>query len=138
MDQSAYNREWRRKNKDKVRAYEHQHRGAQALRQVARRVRQRESVFAVLGHTCARCGFTDKRALQFDHINGGGSQDFAQRQSSKAYFQSIIDRPGQFQVLCANCNSIKRVEQGAVGLKVLSIEEWSNARQRAEARGVCS
>lgn len=65
-----------------------------------------------LGGKCVRCGFADWRALQIDHVNGGGAAD---RQKGRA--QSHIDRrvranPTLFQVLCANCNSIKRVDEG--------------------------
>src|SRR5215475_10575132 len=38
-------------------------------------LRLRDKCFDLLGHVCKRCGFSDKRGLQFDHINGGGYQD---------------------------------------------------------------
>ena len=31
----------------------------------------RELFFKEFGNKCCRCGFSDKRALQIDHINGG-------------------------------------------------------------------
>src|SRR3990167_3657310 len=33
----------------------------------------RSVVLDVLGNKCSRCGFSDKRALQIDHKNGGGA-----------------------------------------------------------------
>lgn len=69
----------------------------------------------VLGGKCARCGFDDIRALQIDHVNGGGRKDHRERGQltiyrgiikAHAHGENITD----FQVLCANCNWIKRWE----------------------------
>lgn len=61
-----------------------------------------------------RCGFSDVRALQFDHINGGGNQDLRIRGTSSMY-AFYIKNPeitkSTLQVLCANCNWIKRWEK---------------------------
>src|SRR5690242_6769553 len=46
----------------------------EALRQAV--VKKRAALFELLGGAkCARCGFSDTRALQFDHINAGGRKD---------------------------------------------------------------
>lgn len=34
----------------------------------------RSKVFDMLGRQCVKCGFDDIRALQIDHIHGGGNQ----------------------------------------------------------------
>lgn len=64
-----------------------------------------------LGDVCVRCGFSDPRALQIDHVNGGGRQDAARR-SANTYYRAVIKTvPGEtYQLLCANCNWIKRHE----------------------------
>jgi rubredoxin len=58
-------------------------------------------------------GCNDARALQFDHIGGGGS---AMRRDGKgaglAGLYYIRNHPELFQLLCANCNWIKRAESG--------------------------
>ena len=36
---------------------------------------QRKEMIKLLGNTCIKCGFSDIRALQVDHINGGGSNE---------------------------------------------------------------
>lgn len=59
---------------------------------------------------CAKCGFEDTRALQIDHINGEGRQHRKQFTSNKHYMKYIKDNPSGFQILCANCNFIKRDE----------------------------
>ncbi len=73
----------------------------------------REKVFDLLGAKCVRCGFSDKRALQIDHIHGGGSKE--RRMGMIAMYQRIIDCGGEgYQMLCANCNAIKKIENGEV------------------------
>ena len=61
--------------------------------------------------TCQHCGFTDLRALSIDHIKGGGTQDRKIR-SGYALYRWLIKNnfPEGFQVLCMNCQFIKRVE----------------------------
>lgn len=55
------------------------------------------------------------RALQFDHINGGGIKDkerFHTSQSRIRYYLNHPDHPrAKLQVFCANCNWIKRAEK---------------------------
>ena len=63
------------------------------------------------GSKCAHCGFADARALQIDHRHGGGSRHKKSFRSSHAYYKSILadpDRMEKYQILCANCNWIKR------------------------------
>lgn len=64
----------------------------------------RLKVLTHLGGKCSECGFDDVRALQVDHVNGGGSKDralFAGREGNEKY-----------QILCANCNWIKKYVNG--------------------------
>lgn len=63
---------------------------------------------------CVKCGFDDFRALQIDHINGGGIRE-REGISEKAYYRYIFSLPTneakkKYQILCANCNWIKRHE----------------------------
>lgn len=68
------------------------------------------AVFDLLGHACARCGFSDLRALQIDHVNGDGAKE---RGRNQAFYKRILaDDGGRYQILCANCNWIKRHEEG--------------------------
>lgn len=65
-----------------------------------------------LGGKCQRCGFTDYRALQIDHVNGGGCKEIRGSTSVHTYYTKVInDSTNSYQVLCANCNWIKRSEQ---------------------------
>lgn len=70
----------------------------------------RHKIIQQLGGKCS-CGFSDPRALQIDHINGGGHDDrrrFGGRW--RIYYEFISENPTLFQVLCANCNAIKRFQ----------------------------
>ena len=66
----------------------------------------------ILGGKCSKCGFSDIRALQIDHVNGGGQKEIKKIGSYKMY-QNIIENEDvrkNYQILCANCNWIKRYE----------------------------
>jgi hypothetical protein len=66
-------------------------------------------VFELLGGKCICCGFSDPRGFQIDHINGGGHR---QRGGMNMYsfYKFVLAHPEEFQLLCANCNQIKRLE----------------------------
>jgi len=71
----------------------------------------KERVFKVLGDRCTRCGFSDKRSLQIDHVNGSGVAEHAEvKNPGKFYLKVLSDTTGKYQILCANCNWIKRAE----------------------------
>jgi hypothetical protein len=70
---------------------------------------------------CVRCGITDVRVLQIDHINGGGSKERRNRRnrSGTLHYNVILkltedEARAKYQILCANCNWIKRFEQHEV------------------------
>lgn len=66
---------------------------------------------------CVRCGFSDIRALQLDHINGGGTRENRASRRHSDHWTKIIKAgfPKGYQVLCANCNWVKKYENGEVG-----------------------
>jgi hypothetical protein len=67
-----------------------------------------------MGKKCIKCGFNDSRALQIDHINGGGTKELRSIGSKAIYRRilkmSINEMNNKYQLLCANCNWIKRYE----------------------------
>jgi hypothetical protein len=72
------------------------------------RQKLRQQILNLLGNKCAKCGFSDPRALQIDHIEGGG---YSKRQgiSVDNQYRHIIKSKGEgYQLLCANCNQIKK------------------------------
>ena len=74
--------------------------------------KKREQVYDVLGHKCIICGFSDKRALQIDHIFNNGLSEYRILGSSYAICKKIVEMGDEakteYQILCANCNWIKR------------------------------
>lgn len=83
-----------------------------------RRVAHRKQIFRLLGgEQCSKCGFDDYRALQIDHKNGGGLKEFRENPTllkAKKYLEHIQIHQSDYQVLCANCNWIKRFENSEV------------------------
>lgn len=78
---------------------------------------RKEFIIKILGGKCNHCGNSDIRVLQFDHINGGGRKEIKKFRFSGylhfLYNQLIQDKDiflNKYQLLCANCNWIKRVE----------------------------
>jgi hypothetical protein len=72
--------------------------------------RSRLIVIEHLGGKCVSCGFSDHRALQFDHLKEVGLTHL-RSQTWRKYHQEILnDTQGRFQLLCSNCNWIKRYD----------------------------
>lgn len=72
----------------------------------------RDAIISGYGGKCCKCGFTDRRALQVDHVNGNGRRERKELKSSATIWRKIIRAgfPPEYQILCANCNSIKMYE----------------------------
>jgi len=73
------------------------------------RFKHRQQILNFYRNKCAICGFDDVRALQLDHINGGGTKE-NKSISSAGINRRALKHPEEYQLLCANCNWIKRVE----------------------------
>jgi hypothetical protein len=87
--------------------------------------RLRAKVLQVLGSRCVYCGFSDPRALQIDHIRGGGAKERRTLNKGKwgnpgGVWRLILkmskeERLLKYQLLCANCNWIKRYTEDGLG-----------------------
>ena len=70
----------------------------------------KKKCFSILGEKCS-CGYSDIRALVIDHIKGGGNKE--RDKYGGAYWFRILEKikisPNDYQVLCSNCNQIKRM-----------------------------
>ena len=77
----------------------------------------KERAYAILGGKCIKCGFSDRRALQIDHINGGGNKERDSGIGTTQYYTRIVRGSTDYQLLCANCNWIKRTENNEVSNK---------------------
>jgi hypothetical protein len=65
---------------------------------------------SLLGRKCRRCGFSDERALQIDHCGGSGVKESRELGSYRLYRKVLACGGKGYQLLCANCNWIKRHE----------------------------
>lgn len=64
-----------------------------------------------LGSICKFCGFSNPAALQIDHINGGGATELKSTSNPSAVYRKIANgEVNGYQLLCVNCNWIKRWE----------------------------
>lgn len=103
---AGYEKEYYQKNKVQLGA-----------NQAIRRHTYRQKLINDFGGKCVKCGFSDWRALQFDHVNGNGS---TMNKKLGSYRNKYIRKhPKQYQLLCANCNWIKRFERHEYGNKKL-------------------
>lgn len=100
---ALYMRDWRAKHpEDAIRASISNRKAFVKLR------------YEVLSHysggkpKCKKCGFEDIRALCIDHINNGGCRH--RKSIRKILFKWLKKQglPPGYQVLCANCNTIKQ------------------------------
>ena len=80
--------------------------------------RLKEKIFDKLGHFCKRCGMADKRVLCIDHVFGGGTKELRENRNQERHFKRVLaDTGGNYQILCHNCNWIKRHENKEMGGK---------------------
>lgn len=114
-------REWKRKNRHRV-------------RQSGQRERERirNYVFTALGGVCKKCGFSDWRALQVDHIDRATEPDGHKLRCGTGLYRAIANGTKStdgLQLLCANCNWIKRYENNEHNSKRKIIEVADGSRQ---------
>jgi len=80
----------------------------------------REKIILILGGKCANpnCPIPPEkmnaRALQIDHVNGGGLKEYKNLKNSYSYYKNILNKiqsgSKNYQLLCVYCNWIKRIE----------------------------
>lgn len=108
--------EYLRQRRESAKRYRHNHPEKHYSLLRKWRENKRKQIMSLLGELkCKNCGFEDYRALQIDHINGGGNK---QREKLKSTALSIVflekeirlKGKEEYQILCANCNWIKRSE----------------------------
>lgn len=78
----------------------------------------------VMGHysqgtpKCLQCGFSNMNALSIDHINGDGAKHRREVGGGYRIYLWLIrnNYPDGFQVLCYNCNWLKRLGENTKGI----------------------
>jgi len=103
-----------KRRKSYFRKYEHDHHKIRSDRVKRWYHRKKMEIFVLLGCKCIRCGESDWRCLQIDHVKGGGQKE---RKRFSCYFlylnfvlKQIQSGSKDYQLLCANCNWKKRYE----------------------------
>jgi len=101
---------------DYFKLYRGEHKEETRIRNKNNRRRYKTLVLNYYGNICAKCGFSDIRALQLDHINNNGAEERMAVGGSKKFsgwnfYKWIVDNnyPEGYQTLCANCNMIKQL-----------------------------
>ena len=134
----AYQQEYNKNNRERLTQYQSEWRqtpaGQAYLKEQAERIRHdpkrrekakeasrkssrkkyaadRLALIEFYGGKCVRCGFSDPRALQIDHIHGGGRKELQSIDRKKYHSLEYHKKnKGKYQLLCSNCNWIKRDE----------------------------
>lgn len=112
-DRKAYM--YRYNRSEKSIAYRKKYNAKNSERFRMERKDRRDKTYKGMGGKCIECGFSDYRALQIDHINGDGKKERHLRSRNDYYpnvLKSFLSGEKRYQLLCCNCNWIKREENG--------------------------
>lgn len=130
MRSLAYREKNRNLLRQKQRKYAKENREEQNRRAREYRAHLKEKCIELLGKQCS-CGIDDQEVLQIDHKHDNGSEE-RQDLSPRQLLCRILKFPEEYQILCANCNWLKR------GNWRLRTEEVSKLRDQAiEKYGGC-
>lgn len=87
--------------------------------------KKRLRLIDLLGAVCVNCGFSNPLALQIDHVNGNGHKELVSigHQYSLKEIKANLTT-GKYQLLCANCNWIKRMQNNKLyGNEVVRMDD---------------
>ena len=121
-----YNIKYKKRNPERTKELQKQtyerHKEKYLKKAKERRDKIRNEILLLLGNKCCKCGFEDKRALQIDHVNAGGLKNIVRFSSMQTYYKNVLEEiingSKEYQLLCANCNWIKRYENREVRRRV--------------------
>jgi hypothetical protein len=78
----------------------------------------RNEIYRLLGNKCCECGIDDIRVFQVDHVNGGGNSRKIINRSGQGMLKKRLTEiekgSKKYQLLCANCNIIKKHENNEI------------------------
>ena len=121
---AEYQRQWRLKNHEHHLAYSRQY-GAKHRSEIRRKTKEayhilRDKIFEKYGRRCNNpaCqwlnsdgsrGCTEVLCLQIDHVNNTGYLDRRGAINWLTFYRKVLlDQTNAYQLLCANCNWIKK------------------------------
>lgn len=87
-----------------------------------RRAKLRQEIIKLLGGKCVKCGESDWRCLQIDHLNRFHGHYYERNhKGSEMYMREVLNLikngSNELQLLCANHNWIKRYENNELNPK---------------------
>ena len=90
-----------------------------AMQRKTNRSARADALAALAPMVCRSCGYdADVRALQIDHVRSNGAHERRIR-SQRSIHRRVLTYPEDYQLLCANCNWIKRFDMDEVVHSVL-------------------
>jgi len=106
---NEYMKRWRNKHKELYTSYLLKNKEAKRRKRLAIRL----EIISLLGEKCVKCGYEKNiRALQIDHVNNDGYIERRKLKNSDRLYKHILKQvkngSKNYQVLCANCNIIKK------------------------------
>jgi hypothetical protein len=116
------------RNKQRTLEWYHENREKACIYSANWKDKVKKEIFELLGDKCSnpKClvpgGCKDPRCLQIDHVNGNGKKDRIRFGATIQYYRYILKEiqrgSKDYQLLCANCNWIKRVEKKEYSQKI--------------------
>jgi hypothetical protein len=97
--------QWTRTEKQKL--YREENRNEINVRALSSYHKKKKVIYDLLGNECKHCGEQDPIYFQIDHVNNDGSLD-----RNKITLKKYLENPERYQLLCANCNWAKRMNNG--------------------------
>jgi hypothetical protein len=95
--------------------------------------KDKDSAFETLGgYICIKCKFKDSRALDIEHIHGGGNKHRDEFSRQDGFYRDIRDNPEKskkiLQIMCRNCNTIKQhiFDNGNCKCELFHVEYFKN------------
>lgn len=83
----------------------------------AYRLKVKGDIYRLLGDKCSLCPFSNKIALQIDHVYGGGYKHRL-RVGITSYYpeirREILQGSKDYRLLCSNCNLVEGVRLGYI------------------------
>jgi len=83
------------------------------IRRMSREQRIRLLLLEKFGSRCKKCGNNDYRVLQLDHVRNNRGEERKKFKNIRTVYRNILDGilpKEDYQLLCANCNWIKRFD----------------------------
>ena len=81
-----------------------------------RTARNRAEMFELMGNKCVCCGETDAVFFQVDHVHNDADYAGTGNRAGSVQLHQYLEEPERYQLLCANCNHAKRMNNGELYL----------------------